>query len=92
MPAGTVLAQEQQGPGAAEPSTLHARFAPEALREPACMSEDLLILLTFIHEAPTVGAAIARFADEREVPVNAAEARLVPPIADALRGGLLEIG
>src|SRR5262249_30613085 len=30
MPEGTVLAQEQVGPGAEVPSTLSARFSPEA--------------------------------------------------------------
>ena len=91
MPAGSVLSQEQIGPGADAPSTLHARFAPTALIAPLQLTIELLGLLTFLHEAPNVRVAIERFAAELEIPLEEAMPRSIEAVARALREGLLEI-
>ncbi len=91
MPAGTVLSEEQVGPGAEVPSTLHARFAPAALIPPLQLTIELLALLTFIHESPNVRAAIERFAAELEIPLDEATPRSIEAVARALREGILEI-
>jgi methylase of polypeptide subunit release factors len=91
MPAGSVLSQEQVGPGADAPSTLHARFAPAALIPPLQLTIELLGLLTFLHEAPNVRVAIERFANELEIPLDEAMPRSLEAAARALREGILEI-
>jgi SAM-dependent methyltransferase len=91
MPEGTVLSQEQVGPGAEAPSTLHARFEPAALISPFQLTMELLALLTFIHEMPTVRAALERFASELELPVDEVTPKSIEAIARALREGILEI-
>jgi SAM-dependent methyltransferase len=91
MPAGTLLSQEQVGPGAEAPSTLHARFAPAALIPPLQLTIELLGLLTFVHESPTVRSAIERFAAELEIPLDEATPRSLEAVARALREGIVEI-
>ncbi len=91
MPEGSVLSQEQVGPGAEAPSTLHARFEPAALISPLQLTMELLTLLTFLHEAPTVRAGLERFAAELEIPLDEATPKSLEAIARALREGILEI-
>ena len=91
MPEGSVLSQEQAGPGADVPSTLHARFAPAALIPPLQLTIELLALLTFLHEAPTVRVGLERFAAELEIPLDEAMPRSIEAAARALREGILEI-
>ncbi len=90
IPEGTVLAQEQEGPGADRPSTIRARFAPEALLAPLVMTEELLLLLTCVHEAESVARGVERFAEAFDRPVAAALAAATPVLERALREGLLE--
>lgn len=92
VPEGTVLTQEQVGPGAQVPSTLSARFAPEALLPPAELSPELLGLITAIHEAPSVRAGLEQLAADMEVPVEELMAGVMPDVEEALLHGLLEIG
>jgi SAM-dependent methyltransferase len=91
MPEGSVLSQEQVGPGADAPSTLHARFAPTALIPPLQLTIELLALLTFLHEAPNVRVGLERFAAELEIPLEEATPRSIEAVARALREGILEI-
>jgi hypothetical protein len=91
MPEGAVLSQEQIGPGAAAPSTLHVRFPPAALIPPIQLTIELLALFTFLHEAPTVRAGLQRFADELELPLDEVKPRSIEAIARALREGVLEL-
>ncbi len=91
MPAGTVLSQEQVGPGTEAPSTLHARFEPTALISPFQLTMEMLALLTFIHEAATVRAALERFAAELEIPLDEVTPKSIEHIARALREGILEL-
>jgi SAM-dependent methyltransferase len=91
MPQGSVLSQEQVGPGADAPSTIHARFTPTALIPPLQLTIELLGLLTFLHEAPTVRAGLERFAAELEIPIEEATPRSLEAVARALREGILEL-
>jgi hypothetical protein len=93
VPAGTVLAQEQLGPGADVESTLTARFPPGALIAPVALTVELLGLLTSIHEAPTVRAGIERYLSESETeePLEAATTTLLGAVRRALVQGLLEV-
>ena len=91
LPADSVLTQEQIGPGAEVPSTLHARFAPAALIPPLQITIELLGLLTFLHEAPNVRVGIERFATALEIPLEEAMPRSIEAAARALREGILEI-
>ena len=91
MPEGSVLSQEQVGPGAEAPSTLHVRFEPAALVSPLQLTMELLALLTFLHEAPTVRAGLERFAAELELPVEEVTTKSLEAIARALREGILEV-
>src|SRR5262249_17520532 len=60
VPEGTVFSQVQVGPGADVPSTLHARLPPDTGLRPIELSLEMLLLVTLIHEAPTVRAALPR--------------------------------
>jgi len=91
VPEGAVLSQEQVGPGASAPSTLHVRFAPSALIPPIQLTIELLALFTFLHEAPTVRAGLQRFAAELELPLDEVMPRSIEAVARALREGVLEL-
>ncbi len=91
MPEGAVLSQEQVGPGASAPSTLHVRFAPAALIPPIQLTIELLALFTFLHESPTVRAGLQRFAAELELPPGEVMPRSIEAVARALREGILEL-
>ncbi len=91
MPEGAVLSQEQVGPGASAPSTLHVRFAPAALIPPIQLTIELLALFTFLHEAQTVRAGLQRFATELELPLDEVMPRSIEAVARALREGVLEL-
>jgi SAM-dependent methyltransferase len=91
VPDETVLTQSQVGPGAEVPSTLSARFAPDALIAPIDMTVELLGLVTAVHEAKSVRDGIARFAEMMEIPVAEAMERAAPAIEHALLYGLLEV-
>lgn len=91
VPEGTLFTQEQVGPGAEVPSTLSAKFPPAALVPRIDMNLDLLWLSTFVHEAPTVRAAIERFAETMEITLDEAMKQGVPAVEQALLYGLLEV-
>jgi hypothetical protein len=91
VPEGTVLVQEQVGPGADVPSTLAARFAPRALVRPIDLPLGMLGLATFVHEAPSVRAGIERFAEVTERTLDQAMDEAVPAIEQALLYGMLEV-
>jgi methylase of polypeptide subunit release factors len=90
VPEGTVLLQEQVGPGAEVESTLAARFAPAALLPRVDITPEMLGLLTCVHEAPSVRAGLVQFAADMEVPADEMLERL-PEVEQALLHGLLEI-
>src|SRR5262249_40101998 len=91
VPEGTVFAQEQVGPGAGVESKIIVRFADAALAHPMEIPDQLLFLVTFIHEAPDVRSGVASFAEQSEVPLEEALERALPAIERALLGGLLEV-
>lgn len=91
VPEGTVLAQEQVGPGAEVESTLVARFTPEALMAPCALTEDLLLLITCVHETATVRAGLELFAEQTETPFEQALPGLFSVVSRALVQGLLEV-
>ncbi|MEO7329820.1 MAG: methyltransferase domain-containing protein [Minicystis sp.] len=91
VPAGTVFAEEQVGPGADVESTLSARFADEALAQTTRMTPELLFLVTFLHESPDVQRGLEKFAEASEVSVDEAIERALPAVEQALLGGLLEL-
>jgi SAM-dependent methyltransferase len=91
MPEGTVLWEEQAGPGAEQPSSLHARFAEPALIEPIVLDRDLLFLLTNVHEAKTVREGLAAFAEAHEIPLEAVQPKLLVAVERALLSGVLEL-
>lgn len=91
FPDGTVLSEEQDGPGADRPSIVRARFADAALIEPAILDKNLLILLTCVHEADTVRAGVERFAEAYDVPFEHALDRALAAIEGALLAGLVEV-
>ncbi|MEZ4295244.1 MAG: methyltransferase [Polyangiaceae bacterium] len=91
VPEGTTLAQEQVGPGAEVESTLWARFADAALVHPMPLTEELLILITAVHEADDVRSGLAAFAEMTETALEQAMAEGLPVVARALVAGLLEL-
>jgi methylase of polypeptide subunit release factors len=91
VPEGTVLMQEQAGPGAEVPSTLSARFAPTVLVPAIDLTPELLGLLTIIHEAPDLRAAVARLAEEYETSIEVVERQVLPAAQKGLAYGLLEV-
>jgi methylase of polypeptide subunit release factors len=91
MPDGTVLGQQQNGPGADVESTLHARFSRLALTPPIELTVDQLALFTAVHESPNVQAAVGTFADATGLPPDEAFDRALPLVIQALRSGVLEI-
>ncbi|APR86305.1 Protein-N(5)-glutamine methyltransferase PrmC [Minicystis rosea] len=91
MPEGTLLAQEQIGPGAEVPSTLTARFPPKALIPQVDMTMELLGLLTCVHEAETAREGILRFAEMLDMPVDQAMSQGGAAIEEALLHGVLEL-
>lgn len=91
VPEGTRFTQEQVGPGAEVPSTLAARFSPEALLPPLDMTIELLGLVTMVHEADSARAGIDRFAEVLEIPPAQALKQGAPAIEEALLHGLLEV-
>lgn len=91
VPEGTVLAQEQVGPGMEVESTLLARFSEAGLVPPMAMTGDLLFLATFLHEAPDVRGGLSRFAEQHEVPAQEVIEQLLPAVERALLAGLLEV-
>jgi SAM-dependent methyltransferase len=91
MPEGSILSQEQVGPGSETPSTLHARFTPAALIPPLQITLELLGLLTFLDSCATVRAGIEAFAEQLEIPLDEAMPRALEAAARALREGVVEI-
>jgi SAM-dependent methyltransferase len=91
VPEGTVLSQVQVGPGAEVPSTLHARFPPDAGSRPIEMSMEMLFLVTLVHEAPTVRAALPRVAEVLQVSPEEAQEKALGAAQEALIHGLLEV-
>ncbi|MFT3776381.1 MAG: methyltransferase [Minicystis sp.] len=91
VPEGTVLSQEQVGPGAEVPSTLSARFPPKALIPQIDMTLELLGLVTSIHEAKTVREGIEHFAEMLEMPLDKALEQGAKAVEEALLHGLLEL-
>lgn len=91
MPAGTVLSEEQDGPGADLPSRVLARFSGEALAVPIGLPHDLLMVATMVHEAETVEQGIGQFAEAHEVAADAAASRLVPALERLLAAGAFEV-
>lgn len=91
VPEGTVLVQEQIGPGADVPSTLAARFPPAALARQIEMTPDLLGLVTVLHESSSTREGLERFAEAYEVPAERAIVELLPSVKRALLQGVLEV-
>lgn len=91
VPESTLFAQEQVGPGADVPSTISARFAPEALLPRTDMNLELLGLLTCVHEAETVREGIERFAEMLEMPLEKAMQEGGQAVREALLHGMLEV-
>lgn len=54
------------------------------------LGEDALLLLSLVHEEPTVAQAIAKFAAHRSLDACTAEDRLLPVVEQALRAGIIE--
>lgn len=91
VPENTLFAQEQIGPGAEVPSTICARFAPDALLPRTDMNLELLGLVTCVHEADTVRAGIERFAEMLEMPLAKAMQECGQAVREALLHGMLEV-
>lgn len=91
VPRGTIFTQSQTGPGAEVPSTLSARFAPEAALRPIDMTMELLLLITLVHEAGAVRDAIPRYAEALELSLEDALAQALPIVESALLHGILEL-
>ncbi|MCC7536476.1 MAG: methyltransferase [Deltaproteobacteria bacterium] len=91
IPEGTTLSQEQREIGPDAPSTISARFGPEALVPPIEMSTEMLIVVTMVHEAPDVRSAVARFEEAAGVAHDQAFAMCLPAVRSALGHGLLEV-
>jgi SAM-dependent methyltransferase len=91
VPEGTVLSQVQIGPGAEVPSTLSARFPPAAAVRPVEMTMELLFVITVVHEAPTVRAAIPRIGEVLHLSREDALAKALPAVEEALLRGILEL-
>jgi hypothetical protein len=90
-PVGTELSQVQVGFGAEVPSTLSARFSPQAGIRGIQMTMEALFLLTVVEEAPNVREAIPRCAEMLEIPVEQARPKLLTAVVEGLDYGLLEI-
>lgn len=91
MPPKTILAQEQDEPGADVESTLWAKFGPEALRPRINITLAMLGLLTAIHESPTVQDGLQQYADAYETPLEEALDQLLRMVEEAVQHGLLEV-
>jgi SAM-dependent methyltransferase len=91
VPAGTMFAEEQDGPGAEQPSRIEARPPRDALIPPVNLTPEGLGLLTFIHEAPTVRAGLQSFAEALEVPLQKVLNEHLLTVTTSLLAGLLEI-
>jgi hypothetical protein len=91
VPEGTVLSQVQVGPGADVPSTLHARFPPDTGARPIEMSLEMLLLVTLVHEAPTVRAALPRVAEVLHISPEESLEKALGATQEALVHGLLEV-
>lgn len=92
VPEGTVLAQEQVGPGAEVESSLFARLPAPFPSQPVPIPADLLFLVTFLHEAPDVRTGLSRFAEHAEADEDETARQLLPVIQRALAAGLLMPG
>lgn len=91
LPAGTVLVEEQRGPGADVPSTLRARFADAALVDAVGMTHDMLALVSVLGDAATVREGIAQLAEANEVAPSAITDKILTAVDQALRQGVLEL-
>lgn len=91
VPEGTVIVQEQVGPGAEVPSTLAARFPPNVMVPQIEMTLDMLQFVTAIHESETLESGIARFAEETSITTAEAIAASLPIATQALLYGLFEV-
>ena len=91
VPAGTVFAEEQDGPGADVQSRIEARPSREALIHPASLTPEGLGLLTFVHEAPNVRTGLERFAAALQEPVQEVMNKHLMTVRASLLAGLLEI-
>jgi len=91
MPEGTILSEEQDGPGADRPSRVLARFSGEALAAPIGLPHDLLMVATMVHEAESVEEGIRQFAEAHEVSAAEAASGLVPALERLLAAGAFEV-
>jgi hypothetical protein len=90
-PVGIELSQVQEGFGAEVPSTLGARFPPEAGMRSIEMTMELLFLLTVVHEAESVRDALPRCAEVLQIPLEEARPKVLTAVVEALDYGLLEM-
>jgi methylase of polypeptide subunit release factors len=91
VPEGTVLSQVQIGPGADVPSTIHARLPATVGAPEIDMTLELLLLITFAHEEKTLKDAAVKFAEQMEISLDDAIAKMVPATEEALAHGILEL-
>ena len=91
VPEGTVLAQEQEGPGAEVASTLVARLPPAALVGPRAITGEELLLVTTVHEGASVREGLARFCEQTGADLEVARAHLLALVRGAIAAGLLEV-
>ena len=89
VPEGTVSAREYRL-GKPVPPKVSARFSHEALVGTVELGPGAQLLLTLLNEAPDVESAIRRYAEGESLPFDTALGRLLPPMKEALRAGMLE--
>lgn len=89
VPEGTIFAREYRL-GKPVPPKVSARFPHEALVGTIELGPGAQLLLTLLNEAPDVESAIRRYAEGEKVSFDEAVGRLLPPMKEALRAGMLE--
>jgi SAM-dependent methyltransferase len=89
VPEGTVFAKEYRL-GKPVPPKVSARFPPETLVGTVELGPGAQLLLTLLNEAPDVQSAVRRYAEGETLTFEQALGRLLPPMKEALRAGMLE--
>jgi len=87
VPAAAVFSREYKAEG--DKPRYFVRLPEGLLSARVELGEDSLLLVSLIHQEPTVRAAVEKFAAQRRMPIEDATAQLLPAVEQALHAGII---
>ena len=91
LPKRTTIVEERSEPDPNTEPTFVLRFSERALLPPIGINREAFVLLSIVDAAPDVASAAELIAREFQVSIDAARAKLLPHVREALDLGALEV-